>query len=122
MLNNKLMLGGVYILMAIMLVLGSLMHRREPAAKIITLALAWIAIFGAGFVLFHVRVGRDGSFRRGLRAVHLRRRFWLGRAAPQGRSGRHAGPARRRDPHSDGDRRPFLGRRGPARRTAALSS
>jgi aspartyl protease family protein len=55
MMSNDLMLGGVYILMAIMLVLGSLMHRREPAAKMITMALAWIAIFAAGFVLFTFR-------------------------------------------------------------------
>jgi aspartyl protease family protein len=55
MMTNDLMLGGVYILMAIMLVLGSLMHRREPAAKMITMALTWIAIFGAGFVLFTFR-------------------------------------------------------------------
>ena len=56
MMSNDLMLGGVYILMAIMLVLGSLMHRREPAAKMITMALAWIAIFAAGFVLFFCKV------------------------------------------------------------------
>lgn len=49
------MLGGLYILMAMMLVLGSLMSRREPAAKLVTMALAWIAIFGAGFVLFTFR-------------------------------------------------------------------
>src|SRR3954470_18269526 len=49
------MLGGVYILMAVMLVLGSLMARREPAAKLITMALAWIAIFAAGFILFTFR-------------------------------------------------------------------
>src|SRR3954462_1064946 len=55
MMTNDLMLGGVYILMAIMLVLGSLMSRREPAAKMLTMALAWIAIFGAGFVLFTFR-------------------------------------------------------------------
>ena len=55
MMSNDLMLGGVYILMAIMLVLGSLMHRREPAAKMITMGLAWIAIFAAGFVLFTFR-------------------------------------------------------------------
>lgn len=55
MMTNDLMLGGVYILMAIMLVLGSLMARREPAAKLFTLALAWIAIFAAGFVLFTFR-------------------------------------------------------------------
>ena len=53
--TNDLMLGGVYILMAVMLVLGSLMARREPAAKLVTMALAWIAIFAAGFVLFTFR-------------------------------------------------------------------
>jgi aspartyl protease family protein len=55
MMTNDLMLGGVYMLMAIMLVLGALMARREPAAKMITMALAWIAIFAAGFVLFTFR-------------------------------------------------------------------
>jgi aspartyl protease family protein len=53
--TNDLMLGGVYILMAIMLVLGSLMSRREPLAKLITMAIAWISIFAAGFVLFTFR-------------------------------------------------------------------
>ena len=55
MMTNDLMLGGVYILMAIMLVLGSLMARREPMAKMVTMALAWIVIFAAGFVLFTFR-------------------------------------------------------------------
>jgi aspartyl protease family protein len=55
MMTNDLMLGGVYLLMAIMLVLGALMARREPAAKLLTMALAWIAIFAAGFVLFTFR-------------------------------------------------------------------
>ena len=55
MMTNDLMLGGVYILMAIMLVLGSLMARREPLAKQVTTALAWIVIFAAGFVLFTFR-------------------------------------------------------------------
>ena len=55
MMTNDLMLGGVYILMAIMLVLGSLMARREPVAKLVTMALAWIVIFAAGFVLFTFR-------------------------------------------------------------------
>jgi aspartyl protease family protein len=55
MMTNDLMLGGVYILMAMMLVLGSLMSRREPAAKLLTMALAWVAIFSAGFVLFTFR-------------------------------------------------------------------
>lgn len=55
MMTNDLMLGGVYLLMAIMLVLGGLMSRREPAAKLLTMALAWAAIFGAGFILFTFR-------------------------------------------------------------------
>jgi aspartyl protease family protein len=53
--TNDLMLGGVYILMAIMLVVGSLISRRERAAKLLTMALAWVAIFAAGFVLFTFR-------------------------------------------------------------------
>ena len=53
--TNDLMLGGVYILMAMMLVVGSLMARREPAAKMLKMALAWIVIFAAGFVLFTFR-------------------------------------------------------------------
>jgi aspartyl protease family protein len=55
MMTNDLMLGGVYILMAMMLVLGSLMARREPAAKLMTMALAWVAIFAAGFIIFTFR-------------------------------------------------------------------
>lgn len=53
--SNDVMLGGLYLLMAVMLILGSLMARREPAAKMLTMALAWIAIFGAGFILFTFR-------------------------------------------------------------------
>ena len=53
--TNDVMLGGLYILMATMLVLGGLMARREPLAKMATMALAWVAIFGAGFVLFTFR-------------------------------------------------------------------
>jgi aspartyl protease family protein len=49
------MLGGVYLLMAMMLVLGSLMVRREPAAKLLKMGLAWVVIFAAGFVLFTFR-------------------------------------------------------------------
>jgi len=49
------MLGGVYILMAAMLVLGTLMTRREPWAKLLTTALMWISIFSAGFVLLTFR-------------------------------------------------------------------
>jgi aspartyl protease family protein len=54
-LTNDVMLGGLYILMAIMLVLGTLMSRREPAARMITMVLAWFAIFAGGFILFTFR-------------------------------------------------------------------
>ena len=53
--SNDTMLGGLYLLMAAMLVLGTLMTRREPIAKMLTMALAWVAIFGAGFILFTFR-------------------------------------------------------------------
>ena len=53
--TNDWMLGSVYLLMALMLVAGSLIARRERFAKLATFALAWIAIFGAGFVLFTFR-------------------------------------------------------------------
>lgn len=49
------MLGSLYLLMAIMLVAGSLISRREKFARTATMALAWIAIFGAGFILFTFR-------------------------------------------------------------------
>ena len=57
--TNDLMLGGVYILMAMMLVLGALMTRREPALRMIKIALAWVVIFGAGFILFTFRDNLD---------------------------------------------------------------
>ena len=53
--TNDVMLGGVYLLMAAMLVLGALMSRRERAARLFTMALAWVAIFSAGFVLLTFR-------------------------------------------------------------------
>ena len=53
--TNSLMLGGVYLLMAVMLVLGTLMSRREPLARLMTASLAWIAIFAGGFVVFTFR-------------------------------------------------------------------
>ena len=53
--TNDWMLGSLYLLMAMMLVAGSLMARRERFAKLATMAIAWIAIFGAGFVLFTFR-------------------------------------------------------------------
>ncbi len=53
--TNDWMLGSLYILMAMMLVVGSLIARRERFAKLATMVLAWIAIFAAGFVLFTFR-------------------------------------------------------------------
>jgi aspartyl protease family protein len=53
--SNELMLGGVYILMAMMLVIGSLMARRERIAKLAVMAGAWVVIFAAGFVIFTFR-------------------------------------------------------------------
>lgn len=53
--TNSLMLGGVYLLMAVMLVLGTLMSRREPFARLLTASLAWLAIFAGGFVIFTFR-------------------------------------------------------------------
>ena len=49
------MLGGVYLLMAVMLVLGTLMSRRGPLARMLTTSLAWLAIFAGGFVVFTFR-------------------------------------------------------------------
>ena len=53
--TNSLQLGGVYLLMAVMLVLGMLMSRRGRGAQAATMLVAWLAIFGAGFVLFTFR-------------------------------------------------------------------
>jgi len=53
--TNDLMLGGVYLLMAVMLVLGALMSRRERVARQATMVLAWVAIFAGGFILLTFR-------------------------------------------------------------------
>ena len=53
--TNNWMLGSLYLLMAMMLVLGALITRRERFGKLATMTLAWIAIFAAGFVLFTFR-------------------------------------------------------------------
>jgi aspartyl protease family protein len=70
--TNSVQLGGLYLLMAVMLVLGMLMTRREPAARLFTFGLAWVAVFAAGFILFafrdnlgwvaqHLRAEADGT-------------------------------------------------------------
>jgi aspartyl protease family protein len=48
-------LGGLYLLMAAMLLAGSLIGRRGRLATTITGFLTWVTIFGAGFVLFTFR-------------------------------------------------------------------
>jgi aspartyl protease family protein len=53
--TNDLQLGSLYILMAVMLIAGMLISRRGKFATIITVAIAWLAIFGAGFVVFTFR-------------------------------------------------------------------
>lgn len=53
--TNDWMLGSLYLLMAIMLVAGTLISRRERFARAATMTLAWLAIFGGGFVLFTFR-------------------------------------------------------------------
>ncbi|QDP18605.1 retropepsin-like aspartic protease family protein [Sphingomonas xanthus] len=53
--TNDWMLGSLYIMIALMLVGGSLIARRERFAKLATIALAWVLIFGAGFILFTFR-------------------------------------------------------------------
>lgn len=53
--NSDVMLGGVYILLASTLVIAALISRREPATRLFTMALAWVGIFAAGFVLFTFR-------------------------------------------------------------------
>jgi aspartyl protease family protein len=41
--------------MAVMLMLGMLMTRREPAARLFTYGLAWVAVFASGFILLAFR-------------------------------------------------------------------
>ena len=53
--TNDVQLGGLYVLMAVMLVVGLLISRRGRGARLATTLLAWVAIFGAGFVLFTFR-------------------------------------------------------------------
>ena len=55
MVTNDLQLGGLYLLMAIMLIAGALIGRRAPIARGITSVLAFLVIFGAGFIVFSFR-------------------------------------------------------------------
>ena len=53
--TNSLQLGGLYLLMAAMLVAGMLMSRRGRFSTSVSTALAWVAIFAGGFVVFTFR-------------------------------------------------------------------
>jgi aspartyl protease family protein len=55
MITNDLQLGGLYLLMAVMLIGGALIGRRAPLARGITSVLAFVVIFGAGFIVFSFR-------------------------------------------------------------------
>ncbi len=62
--TSGIQLGGVYLLMAAMLVLGALMTRRERFARLLTFALAWASIFAGGFILFTFRDNFDWVWQR----------------------------------------------------------
>lgn len=62
--GNDVMLGSVYLLMAAMLVFAALISRRESLARMLTYTLAWVAIFGAGFVLFTFRDNFEDVWQR----------------------------------------------------------
>ncbi|MCY7271827.1 MAG: retroviral-like aspartic protease family protein [Sphingomonas bacterium] len=53
--TNDVQLGGLYVLMAIMLVIGTLISRRGRFPTLAIALLTWIAMFGAGFILFTFR-------------------------------------------------------------------
>lgn len=53
--TNDLQLGSLYILMAIMLLAGMLISRRERPFRLMTLTVGWLTVFAAGFVLFTYR-------------------------------------------------------------------
>lgn len=55
MITNDIHLGGLYLLMAAMLIAGALIGRRAPLAKGMTSILAFVVIFGAGFIVFSFR-------------------------------------------------------------------
>jgi aspartyl protease family protein len=53
--TNDLQFGTLYLLMAAMLVGGALIGRRAPLARGVTSVLAFLVIFGAGFIIFSFR-------------------------------------------------------------------
>ncbi len=53
--SNDIQLGGLYLLMASMMVVGILISRRGKIAGMATALLTWTALFGAGFILLSFR-------------------------------------------------------------------
>lgn len=53
--SNDLQFGTLYLLVAFMLLAGALIGRRAPLAKGLTSILAFVLIFGAGFIVFSFR-------------------------------------------------------------------
>ena len=57
-------LNALYLVMLLLLVVGSLSARRLPIGKMAKMAIAWVAIFGVGFVLFSFRDDMGGVLQR----------------------------------------------------------
>ena len=53
--TNDVQLGSIYLLMALILVLGALIGRRGKIVQKFSMAVAWLMVFGAGFILFTFR-------------------------------------------------------------------
>jgi aspartyl protease family protein len=53
--NGDDALSGIYLLLAMILVASGLSARRLPLGATVKMVIAWVAIFGAGFLLFALR-------------------------------------------------------------------
>ena len=58
---------AIYYIIAAVFVASSLMGMRQPIGKTLKMALAWVAIFGVGFILFSFR-GEFSSIGQRLKA------------------------------------------------------
>lgn len=61
---------AAYYLIIVVAVAGSLIGMRQPIGKMLKMALAWVAIFGAGFLIFSFR-GEISSIGHRLKAEAL---------------------------------------------------
>ena len=62
--TNNIQLGGVYLLMAVFLLFGTLMSRRGRVASTLIYTLACASIFASGFILFTFRDNFDWVWQR----------------------------------------------------------